>query len=606
MYAALLPALATCTVALFIASLILGRRERSPIHWVYFGFLLAIACWTGGVAWRHTHTSDAGVRSALNVLFLGVYATPPLWFWLAALYTRSPWTESRALRATSVVLPLLAYASWWTNDWHGAFASEVSHAAMQVGPVRWAGPAFWLSLVWTVGFACAGLGLLLNQAWRLRGGERARSAWLATAVLVPLALSQVYVFQLLPIHYDLTPTGLCVTLLILYRLLVREGIFEALPLARRDVIEHLRDGVLVADSEGVLIDANPAALDMLGIGPGTPVGVSLRAALVSGAVPDAEDDLAREVARAFTEGTPGALRFDTLSGRRIELSVAPVKAARGEPAGLYAVLRDHTEQHRNEQIVRQSQKLESVGVLAAGVAHEVNNPLAFIQANLGSLQVMATVIERNLDRLPEKDAEELAEIGEVLDDSLEGIARISRIVNRLRRFSRAPEDATGPVALNDVIEEAVRLARLDRHGAWEVVTRLAPDLPPIWGSRDALTQVLLNLLMNAAQAVTGRPDGRLDIESRVVEGDVVEVTVKDNGPGVPEAIRRHIFDAFFTTKPPDEGTGLGLAIAFDIAREHGGRLELSEATGPGACFRLTLPVDGPTHQGTDEGDGSNR
>jgi two-component system sensor histidine kinase HupT/HoxJ len=87
-----------------------------------------------------------------------------------------------------------------------------------------------------------------------------------------------------------------------------------------------------------------------------------------------------------------------------------------------------------------------------------------------------------------------------------------------------------------------------------------------------------------------------------VEGDVVEVTVKDNGPGVPEAIRRHIFDAFFTTKPPDEGTGLGLAIAFDIAREHGGRLELAEAAGPGACFRLTLPVDGPT----DERDGSNR
>ncbi len=141
-----------------------------------------------------------------------------------------------------------------------------------------------------------------------------------------------------------------------------------------------------------------------------------------------------------------------------------------------------------------------------------------------------------------------------------------------------------------MIEEAVRFARLDRQGGWQVETQLAPALPAVCCSRDALTQVLLNLLVNATQAVADRPDGRIRIESRR-EGNAVEVSVRDNGPGVAEPIRRHIFDAFFTTKPPDQGTGLGLAIAFDIAREHGGRLELSDEDTDGACFRLHLAID---------------
>jgi two-component system sensor histidine kinase HupT/HoxJ len=322
------------------------------------------------------------------------------------------------------------------------------------------------------------------------------------------------------------------------------------------------------------------------------VGLSLTAVLVAAAVEEAEDDVVREVARVLTEDTPGTVAFDTRGGRHVQLTVATVRSQVGQPAGVYAVLRDTTDQHRYEQIVRQSQKLESVGVLAAGVAHEVNNPLAFIQANLGSLQQMADAVERNLHRLPEKDADELADLREVLDDSLEGITRISRIVNRLRRFSRTPEARSGPVDPNAVVVEAVRFARLDRQGGFEMTTDLEPGLPPVRGSRDGLTQVLLNLLMNAAQAVAGRPDGRVEIETRR-DGDGVRITVRDNGPGVPEPIRRHIFDPFFTTKPPDEGTGLGLAIAFDIAREHGGRLELRDEAGPGACFRLHLPAASP-------------
>jgi len=590
MYAALLPALATCAVALSIASLILARRERSPIHWVYLMFLISIVAWTGGVAWRHTHTDAVGVRHALDFILLGIHAAPPLWFWLAALYTRSSLVGQRWLRVASWLLQSLAYVAWWTNDAHGLYAREVSDAALMAGPQSWGGPIFWMNLSWILAFATAGVWLLLAHAWRLRRTpERQRGLEMAVAALTPLLLSQVYLFHLLPIRYDLTPTGLCITLLIFYGLLARGGIFEALPLARRDVIEELPDGVLVADPDGVVLDANPAALQMLDRDSGSPTGVPLDAVLACAAVEEDEAELSRELARALGEGDRGTLAFDTALGRRIELRVAPVRAASGQPAGFYAVLRDSTEQHRYERIVRQSQKLESMGVLAAGVAHEVNNPLAFIQANLGSLQQMADTIERNLQRLPEKDAAELGDFREMLEDSLDGIARISRIVNRLRRFSRTSEDRSGPVDANRAIEEAVRFARLGRPGRWRVDSRLAPRLPAVRGSRDSLTQLLLNLLVNAAQAVVDRPDGKIDVESRAA-GDVVVIAVRDNGPGVSETIRDHVFDPFFTTKPPDQGTGLGLAIAFDIAREYGGRLELCDGPGPGACFRLSLPV----------------
>jgi two-component system NtrC family sensor kinase len=589
MYAALLPAMATCGVALSLAALVLARRERASIHWVYLGLLVSISVWTGGVVWRHTQTSDEGVRHALDVIWLGVFSAPVLWFWLAALYTRSSLSQARWLPLASVALPAAGYLAWCTNDLHGLFASEVSDAAMRAGPRVFGGPFFWMVMTWTLAFAVAGVGLMLGHAWKLRGRERSRSIELAVAALAPLALAQVYLFRLLPVPYDLTPTGFCVTTLIFYGLLAREGIFEALPLARRDVIEDLPDGVIIADREGVVLDTNPAGRALLGAAGGPPVGRSLTAVLVASAVEEAEDDVVREVARVLTEGGPGFAAFDTRAGRRVQLSVATVRSRGGRPAGVYAVMRDCTEQYRYEQIVRQSQKLESVGVLAAGVAHEVNNPLAFIQANLGSLQQMADTVERNLHRLPEKDATELAELREVLDDSLEGITRISRIVNRLRRFSRTPDERWGPLDPNAVVEEAVRFARLDREGGWRFAADLQPDLPPVYGSRDGLTQVLLNLAMNAAHAVHGRPDGRIEIASRR-DGDSVWIRVRDNGPGVPEPIQRHIFDPFFTTKPPDEGTGLGLAIAFDIAREHGGRLELCDEVGDGACFCLWLPV----------------
>ena len=136
--------------------------------------------------------------------------------------------------------------------------------------------------------------------------------------------------------------------------------------------------------------------------------------------------------------------------------------------------------------------------------------------------------------------------------------------------------------------QAIRLAELGARSDVVLVSRLAETLPAVKGSADRLGQVVLNLLLNARQAIEGRPFGRILVETLAQHGGV-ELHVSDNGPGIPEEIQDRIFDPFFTTKGPAEGTGLGLSIAFDIVRDHGGSLEIASRPGEGARFIVRLP-----------------
>ena len=219
----------------------------------------------------------------------------------------------------------------------------------------------------------------------------------------------------------------------------------------------------------------------------------------------------------------------------------------------------------------------------------INNPLAFVRANLVHVRSLAERIDKLVDLDPAGPDADLLELGTVVEESLEGVVRIARIVNDMLRFSRVPEEAPETVELNDVIRVALRLAAFDRNNAVGVEQRLAEGLPSVRGSANRLVQVLLNLLLNANQALAGRPDARVVVES-ARDGRSVVVQVRDNGPGIPEEQRHRVFDPFFTTRAPGEGTGLGLSIAFDIVREHGGELELGAAPEGGACFTIRLPA----------------
>jgi signal transduction histidine kinase/CheY-like chemotaxis protein len=236
-----------------------------------------------------------------------------------------------------------------------------------------------------------------------------------------------------------------------------------------------------------------------------------------------------------------------------------------------------------------SERLAAVGQLAAGVAHEVNNPSAFVSANLCTLnEHLARLAEEGPPLPPELDAL-LQDSRDIVRENLEGMGRIASIVRDLKNFSRIERESVEHVHPNQIINAACNLVYNQiRHRA-QLVKDLG-DLPELALDRTKLTQVVMNLLINAAQAI---PDGGstehwIKVASYRRNEDVV-LEVTDTGRGIPEHVRDRIFEPFFTTKAKERGTGLGLALCADIVRQHGGRIEVSSELERGTTMRVVLP-----------------
>jgi signal transduction histidine kinase len=263
-----------------------------------------------------------------------------------------------------------------------------------------------------------------------------------------------------------------------------------------------------------------------------------------------------------------------------------------------------------QQQLIQTEKMASMGQLAAGLAHEINNPVGFVKSNVGSLsrythsfiQLHALVNElmhsgdiSERDQLIEdlkalcenEDFDFISEDAkELLIDIKEGLARVIDIVQNMSVFSRVDSDAKQIFNVNRCIETTAKMAKkqIERQGSIKLILGKLPDTLINVGK---INQVLTNLIVNAAQAI--EENGQVIVKSRQ-EGDKLKITVVDTGKGIAEAHLERIFDPFFTTKPEGEGTGLGLSISFDIVKEHGGQLSVSSKVGKGTIFTIILPV----------------
>jgi signal transduction histidine kinase len=268
-------------------------------------------------------------------------------------------------------------------------------------------------------------------------------------------------------------------------------------------------------------------------------------------------------------------------------------------------------------------KLESMGRLSAGIAHEINTPMQFIGDNTyflrqafaellrvlqscrellaqhhnGSVpielvgRVEAAIAEADLDFLA-------ARIPQALQRSQEGVERVSQLVGAMKEFSHPGAKEQVPVDLNRTIESAVILSRNEWKYLADMTLDLDPSLPQVRCLAGEISQVLVNLIVNAAHAIGdvvgdgSAGKGTIAISTRL-QADRVEVRVRDTGPGIPEAVQQHIFEPFFTTKDVGKGTGQGLAIAHDlIVGKHGGELFFETRPATGTTFVIRLPVDG--------------
>jgi len=358
-----------------------------------------------------------------------------------------------------------------------------------------------------------------------------------------------------------------------------------------DIVENASDLIQVTDAQGLIVSANRRQTELLGASPEELRGRPFLDFVAA----EARDATRRAFERVLEGGTlrafESALRVAGGSrGVPVEISATPVVEG-GRPVGVRAILRDVSERKAFEARLVKAERLSSLGALAAGVAHEINNPMGII----------TMFAQRALERARkgEIDAEKLEKI-------VEQGKRVAGITRNLLDFARAAPTRFEPFGIADVVHGTCALvADRARLAGVEIVQEVAADLPRVVGNSQQISQVLLNLLLNAIQAIGTRggvtvravaaPTSRLPTAGRALR-----VTVEDTGPGIPPEVLPHLFEPFFTTKAPGEGTGLGLSVSYGILKEHHGAIFADNRPEGGARFEFELPLDhgSPVDRGT--------
>ncbi|HXR32401.1 MAG TPA: ATP-binding protein [Verrucomicrobiae bacterium] len=336
-----------------------------------------------------------------------------------------------------------------------------------------------------------------------------------------------------------------------------------------NIVESLNVGVLAVDLEGTVEAWNSRMEQVFGVPRDAAVGHPLGSLLPA--------ELASEIAsREDQEQITGIYKHRLQRQGRaliLNVSITPLVGKSGERIGRLLLFDDVTQRERMEEQMSQTEKLTSLGLLAAGVAHEVNTPLA----------VISNYIQMLAKQMPDGDPRH-----SIIEKIVKQTFRASEIVNNLLNFSRTGAGELADVDLNRLVEETLSLvAHPLKTSQIRVVKQLTDGLPPVRGSANKLQQVFLNLFLNARDAMpTG---GMLEVRTTAHNGSV-EIEVADTGNGIPREHIHKIFDPFFTTKATGRGTGLGLSVSYGIIKEHAGRIDVRSTPGRGTSFHVEFPA----------------
>jgi PAS domain S-box-containing protein len=398
----------------------------------------------------------------------------------------------------------------------------------------------------------------------------------------------------------------------------------------RSLIETTSDWIWETDPSGVYTYASPKVRELFGYEPEEVVGKT-----PFDFMPPEEAHRVSELFSAIAESRQGFSRLENVNIHKdgghvvLETSGAPVLDEAGNLLGYRGIDRDITDRKRAEeertnleaQLI-QAHKLESVGQLAAGIAHEINTPTQYVGDNTHFLKDAFTDLVSLMDRYKElllagktgsvtddlvqtvEAAVEQADVGylteeipRAIGESLEGVERISRIVRAMKDFSHPGKKEKTPIDINKAIETTIIVARNEWKYVADMVTDFDSSLPLVPCLPGDFNQVILNLITNAAHAIAdvvgdgSQGKGTITVSTRP-NGQWAEIRVSDTGPGIPEAIRNKVFDPFFTTKEVGKGTGQGLTISRSvIVDKHRGTLDFETEAGKGATFLIRLPLE---------------
>ncbi len=351
--------------------------------------------------------------------------------------------------------------------------------------------------------------------------------------------------------------------------------FEAAKTLARNILQSIATGVITLDANGKITFVNPSAEQILGV---KNVAWHLYTEVFR-----SQPELAGILRSALEDQTFAQEVELKLNGGRerstaIRLSTSPLKDVEGQTLGVVLLVRDCSDLARLEHQLRQADKMAALGTLSAGLAHEIKNPLSAIDLNLHLLEE-----ELILDKQQRK------EVKAYLDILKLEIRRLNRILEGFMRFAKPSELQLTELDLNAILRQVVALLFPEARGKTiEVKLSLAPSLPRIVGDETQLSQVFVNILLNALQAMP--QGGTVEIASHLSPTSpwFVEVLCSDTGVGIPPEHLGRLFDPYFTTR--EEGMGLGLAIAYRIVKDHGGDIEVRSLPGKGTTLTVTLPA----------------
>jgi signal transduction histidine kinase len=362
-------------------------------------------------------------------------------------------------------------------------------------------------------------------------------------------------------------SGITLVLFLLFRVYPISALRTTLDMLSREkgrarvTLQSIGDGVISTDAEDRVLIVNRMAEKITGWTQATAVGKPI------GEVFQPEGDVIIDRSGA---------------SRRIEAGKSPVLDDRGRHVGTVLVIRDVTEKARVEAAMANAQKLESLGVLAGGIAHEIRNPLSSINISISS-------IERACGGSSGLEPDAKGKVDLILDQMKSAAAKMGLVVQRVMDYSKPFPPRKESVDLNRIIEEAIRLSLSTlRKREIAVLKDLTPDLTMCRVDAQMIEQVLVNLITNACQAMEGiEREKQLEVASAVQDGRIV-LRVSDSGPGVPPSLRDRVFDPFFTTRK--DGSGIGLSFSHRIVVDHGGALRVGTSRWGGAEFRVELPI----------------
>lgn len=478
------------------------------------------------------------------------------------------------------VMPLLAIVALITNHIYGLMWTDpglnIANPYLPLDPVY--GLFYWFSMVYMAALIVSGSFLIVKKVVKQNSFRRWEPWVLILVAVTPLLaafLEVTGVTMSANLTIGITPIFSGIGVIALVWTLPRFHLQKVIPVAQRTVFEHIGDCVVVLNMQNRVVDLNPAAEHLAGYTSSEALGLP-----VEQIWPDWPSQLAlsKLPSPAYEE------LVLTCAGeqRTYNLRIYVIVDDKNHPQNKVALLIDVTEQKQAEKENRRlrekteiSNRLAAVGEMAAGIAHEINNPLTSV------VGFSALLLEENLP----------PDIKEQLKIIADGSQRVKEIVRRMLTFARQVKPMKTSASINELIDATLDLrSYVLRTANIEVDKHLAPNLPCTVVDPGQMQQVFLNLIVNAEYAMKKTyGKGTLTITTEK-ENSHINISFKDDGPGISPEVKANLFNPFFTTKKAGEGTGLGLSLSRSIILEHGGTIEVESEPGEGANFLITLPL----------------